>query len=456
MKILFIRPRPDRETIGLQHLMLLEPLELEILYTLIRPEDTAEIIDLIIEKRSFAHFISLHNPDVICFTGYITNVAQIIAYAAQAKAINEKIVNIAGGVHCEVCPEDFEHECIDYRVVRNAARVFTKLLNHIAHNEPLPPGVLQKNESTHPNLLPPFDFSIPFPNREAVKKYRKKYFYIFHNKVALLKTSFGCPFACSFCFCRVITGGKYVQRPMQQVIEEIKSIHEKEVYIVDDDFLTDHARIVEFISEIRKVGIKKRWLVYGRADFIAANPVLMKELKSIGLRTVIVGFESFTASELNDYNKKISADLYAETMQVLRQNRIECFATLIVSPAWSKEDFKHMVKQVINLGIHYINLQPLTPLPKTGLVVPDEKIIIDRKDYPKWDLAHVSVKPEKMAVHEFYEEILKAYYAILYRPEVIFKHLISYSPRMLYKMFLGGRRVGRQYREKIKEALKHA
>ncbi|MDP2113648.1 MAG: B12-binding domain-containing radical SAM protein, partial [Bacteroidota bacterium] len=73
MRILFVRPDNSPETIGLQHLMVVEPLELEILYTVIRENDTAEIIDMLLEKRSIGHFIRKFNPEVFCVTGYITN-----------------------------------------------------------------------------------------------------------------------------------------------------------------------------------------------------------------------------------------------------------------------------------------------------------------------------------------------------------------------------------------------
>ena len=52
MKILFTRPRPSTETIGLQHVMIVEPLELEVLAGLLHPEDIPVIIDMIIEKHS--------------------------------------------------------------------------------------------------------------------------------------------------------------------------------------------------------------------------------------------------------------------------------------------------------------------------------------------------------------------------------------------------------------------
>ncbi|HAQ38371.1 MAG TPA: B12-binding domain-containing radical SAM protein [Saprospirales bacterium] len=457
LKILMVRPKPSPETIGLQHLMVVEPLELEILYALKRPQDEALIVDLIIEKKPFGYFLTTFQPDVVCFTGYITNVGTILTYCEETKKYSGgKTITVVGGVHCEVCPEDFDHPMVDFRVVRNASKVFTGLLDHIAEPTALPAGIFRPGEKVDPVLLPAFDFSYMLPDRTSVARYRHRYFYIFHDKVALVKTSYGCPYQCSFCFCRIITDDHYHQRPVKEVVDELENIPEKEIYIVDDDFLFDKKWLTQFITELRKRNISKHFLVYGRADFIARNPELMHEMAKTGLRTVIVGFESFSDEELSEYNKKIPAGLYKQTMEILNREKIEVFATIIVSPKWDRNDFRNMVRSLQALGIHYVNLQPLTPLPKTGVHYDDKDILIDRKEYEKWDLAHVTVQPEKMSVAAFYEEILKAYQRILYRPEVLLKYLMTYRPVMLYKMLVGGYRVTLQYRKKIKEAKKHA
>lgn len=451
MKIMFVRPRPSSETIGLQHLMIVEPLELEILYALKRANDEAVIVDMILEKKPFEYFFALHKPDVLCVTGYITNVNTMTGYCMAAKKISENTATIVGGVHCEVCPEDFEHEAIDFRVVRNATTVFTPLLNHIENRTALPQGVLYKNTAFNINDLPAINFQVPLPDRSACSKYRKKYFYIFQNKVALLKTSFGCPYSCNFCFCRLITAYTYNQRPLTEVIEELKTIQEKEVYIVDDDFLVDKKRIREFLAALQNNNIEKHYLIYSRADFIASNPDIIHDFRKAGLRTVIVGFESFTGKELDTYNKNTNPAMYAETMKILQKEKIDCFATIIIPPHWDKNDFRHMVRMVKKLGIYFVNLQPLTPLPKTGISIEESDIILDKKSFEKWDLAHVSVRPSKLSVTDFYKEILHAYNAILYHPATLWKYLTTYKPIMLYKMLVGGYRVGKQYRKKIKE-----
>jgi len=456
MKILMVRPKPSAETIGLQHMMIVEPLELEILYALKRDSESAVIVDMILEKRSFESFVLEHKPDVLCVTGYITNVSTVISYCQTAKEISTNIVTIVGGVHCEVCPEDFEHEAIDYRVVRNAALIFTDLLNHIDNKAVLPKGVFLKENTLENTTLPAFDFRVPFPDRKSVNRYRDQYFYVFHEKVALLKTSFGCPYQCSFCFCRIITNKLYYQRPLDEVIQELEQIEETEIYIVDDDFLVDKKWLQAFIFELKKRNIVKHFLVYGRADFIAENPEIMKDLAEIGLKTVIVGFESFTDLELDKYNKKTSVAMYKDTMVVLHREKIDVFATIIIPPEWDRKDFKNMVKVIKSLGIHFVNLQPLTPLPKTGVSYPEDQMIIDKYEYEKWDLAHISVQPSKLTVPEFYKEILKAYNAVLYRPDVLWKFITTYRPLMLLKMLVGTYRVSRQYKTKIKEAEKHA
>jgi radical SAM superfamily enzyme YgiQ (UPF0313 family) len=451
-----VRPSPDPETIGLQHLMIVEPLEFEILSALKRQSDEVVLVDLILEKEPIQAFIKKHRPDLFCITGYITNVGAIQEYCQLAKELVPGIITMVGGVHCEVCPEDFNHPSIDFRVVRNATSVFTQLLNHIDRLAELPKGVLAVGEICDEKDLPPFNFSMPLPDRSIALHYKHRYFYIFHNKVALIKTSFGCPYTCSFCFCRIITKGIYHQRPIAEIMDELETIAEREIYIVDDDFLADANWLRQFMDEARKRNIKKRYLVYGRADFIAKNPELMHELKEFGLRTVIVGFESFSENELLKYNKRTTSDTYRETMRILHKEKIDCYATIIVPPEWGRNDFKTMVKAVKTLGIHYVNLQPLTPLPKTAIAYPQEKILIDPLDYPKWDLAHVAVQPEKMSVADFYREILKAYNQIIFQPKVLWSYLKDYTPVILFKMIAGSQRVSHQYKQKIKEAERHA
>lgn len=456
MKILFVRPKPSKETIGLQHVMIVEPLELEVLATLAGAANQSVIIDMILENRQIDYFIRKEKPDIFCVTGYITNVPGMIDYCRCAKGINQAIITIAGGVHCEVCPEDFNDGSIDYRVVRNATVVFPQLLEYLRNNSTFPKGILRYNELPLHSELPPFDFYFPLPDRTLTNRYRKDYFYIFHEKVALIKTSFGCPFTCNFCFCRAITKERYFERPLADVIEELHSIKEKNVYIVDDDFLSSRTRVTDFIEANRSAHLDKNYLLYGRADFIAFNPDVMSDFKAVGLKTVIVGFESFYDHELKSYHKNTEAKTNEEAMKVLNNNQIECYATIIVSPGWGREEFDFCRDKILELGIHYVNLQPFTPLPGTGNKVERDDLIIPYSDFTRWDLAHVTIRPKKMSTADFYKNILRLYNSILFQPAFLVDYIKKYNLAMLLKMFWGSIKVRKQYLLKIKEVKQNA
>ena len=455
MKILFIRPRPTPETIGLQYVMLMEPLELEVLAALTGTDDTPRIVDLVLEKRPLGYFLDQFRPDVLCVTGYITNVPEMRRYCKAAKRFLPHVATIVGGVHCEVCPSDLDDPYIDFRVVRNATTAFPQLLEHIKGRGKIPPGVLYPGEILGPDELPDFDFAFPFPDRSLTARYRKKYFFIFHDKIALLKTSFGCPYQCNFCFCRVITRDQYFERPLDEVLRELESIRETEIYIVDDDFLASRERVMAFIEGVRARKISKGFLVYGRADFIARNPDVMEAFVQIGLKSVIVGFESFSNRELDLYHKNTDSQTNAQAMRVLNKLGVTCFATIILAPEWDKADFQSCRRSMLDLNIHYVNLQPLTPLPATSVTVDDRKLVFPRTDFHKWDLAHVTIQPTKLSIPEYYRQIIVLYRQILFQPRFLLQYLRRYPPRSLWRMIRGTWLVQMQYLRKLKEA-RHA
>ena len=108
MKILLIRPRPPKETIGLQHVMICEPLELEYLAGNIDPRKAeVQILDMILERGSIDRHLRKYRPDMVGLTGYITHIGVIKGYAQRIKSLLPDTVTVVGGVHLEVVPEDF-------------------------------------------------------------------------------------------------------------------------------------------------------------------------------------------------------------------------------------------------------------------------------------------------------------------------------------------------------------
>ncbi|MCK5683615.1 cobalamin-dependent protein [bacterium] len=453
MKILLVRPEPAKQTLGLQHIMLCEPLELEYMGSTIKdiPEVDVKIIDMILEKQSFEQIISEDKPDLVGFTGYITHVRIIKDLSETAKKILPNVITVTGGVHCEVVPDDYDCNQIDYVINENALFSFPYLIKKILDNDPPHKKVL--NSSNIDGFKPFKDYikSMPIPQRSLTARYRQSYYYAFHNPPgALIKTSFGCPFTCNFCFCREITKHKYWERPLEDVICELKTISEEDIYIVDDNFLCNKKRLSKFVELLEKENIHKQYLVYGRADFIAAHPELIKRFQKVGLRTVIIGYESFKTIDLEKYNKNSSLNSYFIATRILQSLDIDIYGTFILDLSWTRADFKEFLEYLQMLKLRFVNLQPLTPIPGTDIFDKyKDKLIITREEYEKWDLAHLTLQPEHLSVREFYFRILWTYLMLSFTPANMLKNLKKYNFVTLMKITIGTRRIILQYLGKI-------
>lgn len=450
MRVLLIRPKPHKETIGLQNVMICEPLELEYLASNMEAAGhKAVIVDMILEKKPIAYFLEKYKPDVVGLTGYISHVNVLKGYARQIKAYSRNIKVVVGGVHAEVNPEDFESKNIDYIVRANGIKTFLEILRRLEKKETVTElSCVYQRKQTAPKKETEFNYL--FPAREKVNRYRSKYYYMFHRNCSLIKTSFGCPYQCKFCFCRQVTDGAYFTRTLENIVEELESIKEREIYIVDDDFLVDRERLLRFCDMLEEKGIKKRYLIYGRADFIAKNEDVIRRFRKVGLRAVIVGLESCDSNELVDYNKKTQVATNEAAVEILRRYDVECYGTFILGLDWKKEDFNALARWIKKLGLVFVNLQPLTPLRGTELYEQYRKDFIIREDeYEKWDLAHLVVKPTHISARRYYWYTILLYYKIMVNPKSAWYMVKKYGLKDTLKLSIGASKVNWQYYKKL-------
>lgn len=451
LKILLLRVMPDPETIGLQHVMVCEPLELEYLAANLGADGhEIVIVDMILERRPLEAFLDEFQPEVVLMSGYITHVGTLKDTARAIKAWNPEILIGVGGVHAEVVPEDFRTERSDPPVFD---RVFTKK-KELGVRHPVPSldavqeariwlGATQETVESQ-GLLP--------PDRSSTARYRDRYYYMFHNPCALIKTSYGCPYDCSFCFCREITGGVYSERPIHDVIEELKTIQEEEVYIVDDDFLVSAERVQNFCDALDAADLNKKFLIYGRADFVARHEHSIERFKKSGLRAVIIGLESVRAQDLTSYSKRTSLEENEKAAAILRRHGVELYGTLILGMDFDKEDFNTLNRWLKANYVHFVNLQPLTPLPGTGIFDDyKDQLMVPREDYPKWDLAHLVLQPQKLSVRGFYWEMLKLYHKRVTSPIHVGELICRYGLMPVLRLSAGSVRVSLQYLKKIRQ-----
>ena len=257
------------------------------------------------------------------------------------------------------------------------------------------------------NELVPIDInSLPIPDRSFFNKHKSKYHYLHLQEVATITPAFSCPYSCNFCYCTLLAGGKYRARDLSLVIEELKTIESQNIQIVDDDFLVDKTRLLEFIRLVRENKIEKTFICYSRADFVASNEDLVRELRSIGFMYFLVGLEAISNEELVAMNKQVNIDENRRCIEVLRNANAHCIALMIAPLSADKEYFRKLYDFVKETKLLYVTVSMFTPIPGTPLYEEyKDRIVSD--DIEDYDFLHLVLEPEKLTRQQFYKEYNK-------------------------------------------------
>lgn len=410
MRILLVRPRAPKYTIGLKNIMVCEPLELEYLAGAIDKKHEVEILDLILEDI-LEKKIKQFKPDILGTSSYITGINEVKAICKTAKNIASKIITVVGGVHASLNPHDYESNNIDHIIRGEGLKQFNDLIDALEQGKKFIPNTYSNTK----DFLAIDIANLPLPRRDLVEKYRKKYYYLFHQPVTIIKTSFGCPFKCNFCYCRELTDGKVYSRSPDSVLKELLTINNKDVYIIDDTFFVNKKHVMNIHELIVKNNIKKEYLIYGHSDFIINNPDVIEAWSEIGLKACIVGLESPIDKELQSFNKTATTDKNIEAIKILQNYNVDVYASFIVDPLWTLQDFKTLDKFIKDNKLYYVVIQPLTPIPGTSAYNENDDFIIPPRYYELWDMQHTVLKP-LLGEIRFYKEIRKIYIKTLFNP----------------------------------------
>jgi radical SAM superfamily enzyme YgiQ (UPF0313 family) len=404
MKVLLVRPRVF-SYFSAQHLIKVEPLELEYLAAVCNQEKAEyQIYDGLVAKERFETFCDHYHPDLVAFTGYINAVGTIKKLARRVKRKGDALV-LVGGVHAELNAAEFFCEDIDFIVHSGGTEVFRKILQLHGEAEVRKrlAGIYYRSGNQWVYNQPePFDPSLlPLPDRTHFNKYRHRFRYLNYRGTAIIKTSYGCPYQCDFCYCRNLNGGVYTCRDMAQVVEETAELDAQTIWIVDDLFLQDIKRVHQFADLLRQKKIDKQWIIYSRADWIVKHQEMLQLLKQIGVIEIIVGLEAINDDYLNQYQKKSDASINATCVRLLKQYGISCTGLFVIPIEARGRDFKHLVRWIVNTDLDLFTFSIFTPLPGTALYEKYRDRLFPRKD-KKMDFLHLTLPPVNMSKICFY------------------------------------------------------
>lgn len=413
--ILLIKPEAVGTGFSLDMALKTEPLELEYIAAMLNGRCCPSYIyEASFESQSFEEVLNRYQPEVAAITGYITQEYLMLSYAKRAKAWNPDIITIVGGSHAQLnyqhfCKPQVSYICRSDNIFAIADLLEAKGVLQPKDHSPLPLGEIdglcyRENGEWKANPCLPFDINLlPVPDRSQFLKNREHYRYLDAAPVALMKTSSSCPYACTFCYGRLLNCGSYCQRSIASIVEEIKTIPCDTIQIADDDFLFDTDRLCEFIRLIRENRLRRTFICYGRSDFIAHQPDLVKELVSIGFTFFMVGLEAVSDTLLNSYHKKSSLDNNLLTIRLLRELDVNLVGLFIIDIQFKRKDFRNMRRFIHDQGITYTGVSIFTPIPGTPLYE-TYRAGLTTCNLEKWDFMHLVVPPVHMSRFAFYLE----------------------------------------------------
>jgi hopanoid C-3 methylase len=455
MRILFVRPPLPPHTIGLKHIMICEPLELEYAAAGLPSRHQVQIIDLIIEK-GFERRLKQFRPDLVATSCYITGVNEVIKICRKTKSWNRDCVTIAGGVQASQVPEDFAESSIDCIVKGDGTTMMPKIVEALESGKslrniaglafPVAPGEVEYSEE---KVYMPDPDQLPLPRRELVSHLKHRYYYLQHQPVAIMKTTWGCWYECNFCYTWRITGGHVYSRSPESIVKELEQIEAEDIYIVDDIFLINKSRLRRIADLMKEKNIRKKFLVYSRADFVAENEDVISEWAGLGLHAVFIGLEAATDRELDSMNKDSTVDYNRAAVAMLKKYKVDTYGSLVPNPDYGLEDWLRLWNFIEETGLYYVNISPLTPLP--GAVIWDqykEMISVPRNAYGLWDFSH-AVLPTKMPLKDYYRALLKLYAKTVLNITRAQRNAQRTLPSIwslkYFRMLWGALKIGRQF-----------
>ena len=271
---------------------------------------------------------------------------------------------VMGGHHPTLLPEEALQFC-DSVVTGDAEGVWEELLLDLRHGTPR--RLYDGSRGTR--------LDGPLPDRSVFRGKR-------YAPIALVQYGRGCRYACEFCSVHAFYGSQVAQRPVADVVAEIRQLDRKLVFFVDDNIFSSLPAAEELFRALKPLGIY--WACQASID-VVRHPRLLPLMAESGCICLLIGFESLDERNLRQMNKgwNTRGRDYAEVIRRVHAHGIMIYGTFVFGYDHDTRDaFDATVDFAVESGFFLANFNPLTPTPGTALY---RRLAAQRAlRYPQW------------------------------------------------------------------------
>ncbi len=234
-----------------------------------------------------------------------------------------------------------------------------------------------------------------------------------------VQTTRGCTNRCEFCAIGSFSNHGVRQRPIQEVIEDIKQMPNK-FFIFHDPHMTVNRKYAkDLFRELIRQKIRKYWVANGTTNVLqVADDEFLELARKSGCVEWFVGFESVSQAALDGIKKTHNkVEDFRKMIQRVHDHGMAVQGGIIFGFDEDTPDiFETTLKKMIDLEIDVVELNILTPYPGTPLFERlDEANRIFTKDWSKYNQVEIVYEPKNMSKEELMNGIryvAKEYYSI--------------------------------------------
>ncbi len=407
MRVLFVHPGPLMYS---EIYLRLEPLGLELVAeSARRAGHQTRLLDLqIFRHRDYFRVLEDWKPEAVGFSlNYLANIPEAVDLAKETKRRAPECFLFAGGhsasftaheilAHAEgalSCVVRGEGEGVTPRVLE-AARDPAKLRT-------LPGIATAGGDGPPPQLVE--DLNAIQPARDLASK-RKKYFIGVLDPCASIEFTRGCPWDCAFCSAWTFYGRSYRKLNPEGAAEDLASIREPGVFIVDDVAFIQPEHGLALAREIERRNIRKQYYLETRGDVLLRNREVFRAWKRLGLKYMFLGIEAIDDEGLKAHRKRITIQKNIEALECARSLGIHAACNIIADPGWEERHFAAVRDWALTVP-EIVHLTVNTPYPGTETWLTESRNFTTR-DYRLFDVQH-AVLPTKLPLDRFYRELVR-------------------------------------------------
>ncbi len=325
-----------------------------------------------------------------------------------AKRFREQgCIVVAGGIHITTAPETIPVNAFDVLCIGAAEGTWPDIVKDYEKGCLLP--VYRCGRKLKPSEVasPAYDF---------IGKGK----YLYTN---VLHTSRGCPYRCDFCY-NSGANQPFINRKIEDVIREIKTVGRKHVMFIDDNFIGNRQWTIAFLNALKPLNI--RWNAAVSID-VAEDAEMLDLMKESGCKGLFIGFESMNRASIADVHKVQNRKIaYEKAVNEIHRRGIMINASFVFGlDADTKDTFQKTCEWIVKNRIETVTSHILTPYPGTILYKRlQEENRITSHDLSLYNTSHVVFKPKNMTAQELMDG-----YLWLYKNVYSFKNIIKRLPK---------------------------